>query len=286
MIAPSIPLWGRLGLLLLCGVSGATATYAALCSARLQRWTTQRIENLDAPLRRMLLPSYGSVILSAQISACLLAAGAALGLHLLPLLLVSVIVWPLPAAVIRFMQRRRCRRIEEKLDGFALALANATRATPSIGRALHLLRPTLTAPLDSEVEQALREMKVGSSAEQALLTMSWRVQSPVLDALLSNVLISRRVGGELPLVLETTASTLREMARLEGVLRTKTAQSRTQMWVMCCLPLMLVMAFDAVKPGYFDPLTRSPMGIMLLVMGTGLWVAAILLARKILAVEL
>ena len=42
----------------------------------------------------------------------------------------------------------------------------------------------------------------------------------------------RQVGGNLPKVLETTAHTLREMKRLEGVIRTKTADGRMQLWVI------------------------------------------------------
>lgn len=286
MIATGLSLWARLGLISSCGVAAGLVAYGVACSPELRERVLRYTQSLDAPLRRMLQPAYGSVLLASQIALGLGCAAAALLLHTLwPALLIALIM-PAPKMIIAYLQRRRCRRIEEKLDVFALALANATRATPSIGRALQLLLPTLTSPFEGEIEQVLREMKVGSSAEQALLTLSWRVQSPVLDALLSNVLVARRVGGELPVVLETTASTLREMARLEGVLRSKTAQSRAQLWVMCSLPILLVMAFDAAKPGYFDPLTHSAVGMALLLGAAVLWLSAILMARRILAVQL
>jgi hypothetical protein len=77
-----------------------------------------------------------------------------------------------------------------------------------------------------EVDLALKEMKVGSTLDQALLHMAARVGSRQLDSALSSILIGRQVGGNLPRVLETTAGTLREMRRLEGVVRTKTAGAR------------------------------------------------------------
>src|SRR4029078_11584582 len=79
-------------------------------------------------------------------------------------------------------------------------------------------------PIRSEVDLALKEMKVGSTLDQALLHMASRVGSRQLHYALSSILIGRQVGGNLPKVLETTATTLREMKRLEGVVRTKTAQ--------------------------------------------------------------
>ena len=48
----------------------------------------------------------------------------------------------------------------------------------------------------------------------------------------------------------------------------------------------LVMAFDAVKPGYFDVITQDAIGYVLLILAVCLWLAGILLARKILAVQL
>jgi tight adherence protein B len=149
-----------------------------------------------------------------------------------------------------------------------------------------MLQSSLPSPLDEETSHVLREMQVGSSLEQALLDFSWRVQSPALDALLSSVLIARRVGGSLPQVLEITANTLREMARLEGVLRSKTAQARAQMWVLGCLPPGIVLAFNTVRPGYFEPLTASPIGTLLLIAAIVLWLSAIMLARRILGVAL
>jgi tight adherence protein B len=278
----------RLSLIALVGLMVFAASYgfAQGANARAQSIATRYVDGIDAPLKRMLMPPRGHLVLTAQVAAIIGIVSAAVALRHPALAVVALIVLPLPKLVLTLLQKRRRELIESKLDGFALSLANATRATPSVGRELQMLQTTLPKPIDREVEQVLREMRVGSSLDQALLNFSWRVQSPSLDALLSAVLIARRIGGRLPDILETTASTLREMARLDGVLRAKTAEARMQVWVMAFFPLVVVFGFNAMSPGYFDAMTEQTLGLVMIAAAVVFWVAAILLARKIMAVEL
>ncbi len=47
------------------------------------------------------------------------------------------------------------------------------------------------------------------------------------------------------------------MARLQGVVRTKTAEGKAQLWVLAVFPALMLILFDTVSPGYFTPLTES-----------------------------
>jgi tight adherence protein B len=116
--------------------------------------------------------------------------------------------------------------------------------------------------------------------------MAGRVQSPKLDAALASLLIGRQIGGNLTQILETTAATLREMSRLQGVVRSKTAEGKSQLFVLALFPALLVFLFDWIKPNYFAPLTDSLVGALIGIMAIVLWAASILLARKVLMVEL
>ena len=176
--------------------------------------------------------------------------------------------------------------IESKLDGFILALANALKATPSLGNALEYVEPLLPPPLDDEIRLALKEMRVGTTLEQALLNMSARIQSVELDATFTGLLIARQVGGELPKILETTAGTLREMTRLQGVVRTKTAEGKVQLFVVALFPAGVLFGFDLLSPGFFDPLTGGASGLFIIGTCVALWVVALVIARKVLSIDL
>ena len=79
---------------------------------------------------------------------------------------------------------------------------------------------------------------------------------------------------------------LREMQRLEGVVRTKTAEGKAQLYVLAVFPAGITYALHKLSPGYFDPLTENLIGYIVLSLAIALWIGSILMARKILNVDI
>src|SRR5262249_52556520 len=151
----------------------------------------------------------------------------------------------------------RIEALELQVDSFLLAYANALKAIPNPAAALLTVVTVIKDPMRFEIDRVLKEMKVGASLEQALNGMSLRLKNRTLDSALSAILIGMQVGGDLPGVLATTAAALREMQRLDGVVKTKTAEGKAQLWVLAAFPFALIYLFNAVEPGYFEPLQQS-----------------------------
>src|ERR1700742_4887432 len=107
-----------------------------------------------------------------------------------------------------------------------------------------------------------------------------------LDATFASILIGRKVGGDLGKILETTAATLREMARLHGVVRSKTADGKAQLVTLVMMPVVIVFVFDLVSDGYFQPLVQSVGGFIVIAIAFGLWASSIVVARAVLKVDL
>ena len=191
-----------------------------------------------------------------------------------------------PTMWVKNKRQKRLREIDEQLDGFMLALANALKATPSIGAAFQSLVHVTRPPFSQEIDLAVKEIKVGSTLEQSLLSMATRIGSRQVDSALSAILIGRKVGGSLPKVLEETAVALREMRRLEGVVRTKTAEAKAQLWIIAALPFALFYAAEKFSPGYFLPLMGSMTGYIVIAGCIGAWLAAIIIARNMLRVDI
>jgi tight adherence protein B len=241
---------------------------------------------LERKLRLMFIWTSGDTIAAAQAAAIAALAALAVLIKLPYWYAFAVLVAVTPAVVIERMRRQRVEAIDQQLDGFLLALANALKATPSLGDAFSSVQRLIPPPLQQEVELAVKEMRVGSTLDQAVLFMAGRIGSRQVDSALSALLIGRQIGGNLPKILDTTASSLREMARLEGVVRTKTAEGKAQLWVLALFPLVLMVAFNSVKEGYFDPLTQSVTGYAIIVIGVLFWIASLVTARKILDVDI
>lgn len=277
--------WAGIGLIAL---GMFIALWAAVSDEQgaLRRYWQTYVVFLERKLRLLFIWTPGHVIATGQLVAIfgvlLLAALVGLPYWYAFIALIAI----MPAVYIERLRRQRVEQIEQQLDGFLMALGNALKATPSLGDAFISVQKLIAPPLRQEIELAVKEMRVGSTLEQALLLMAGRIGSRQVDSALSAVLIGRQIGGNLPKILETTASTLREMARLEGVVRTKTAEGKMQLWVLACFPLVLVLGFSAVKPDYFDSLTQSFTGYVVIAAALAFWLASLVTARNILNVDL
>jgi tight adherence protein B len=272
-----------------CATGGLASLAFGLATFRdsaLHRAYFRYVADLERRLRLLLREERPEHIVWAQALALAVVIALVLVTHRWILLALLPAVALAPRLVLERMRRTRVARIEQKLDGFVVALANALRASPSAGRALAMIQPVTPPPLDREIDLLLREMRVGSTLEQALANLSARVRSFQLDAAMSALLIGRQTGGNVPAILDGAAQTLREISRLQGVLRSKTAEGRAQASVLAVAPGVLVFAFDFASPGYFRPLTESLVGASIMMLAIGMWTVSVIMTRRIMAVEL
>ncbi len=252
----------------------------------LTRYYRQYIASLNRHLRLLFLSGSGERI--AAIQLVLAAVMTGLGMWLaIPYWYAGVALVALgPSIHLQRKRKEHISKLEAQVDGFILGLANALKTVPSPSAAVASLAPILPAPMQQEIDRLLKEMRVGSSLEQALLNMTGRLRSTELDAALSSLLIGLQVGGNLPHVLETTAATIREMNRLQGVVKTKTAEARAQLWVLAVFPFVISYIFVLVDPEYFTPLQTTFVGSLITGVALILWLAALLVARRVLKVDL
>ncbi|MDQ3031025.1 MAG: type II secretion system F family protein [Myxococcota bacterium] len=250
-----------------------------------RRWS-QYVAELDSEVRFQLLKTTGQKIALGQLA----------GIAALPFVAIlmddTLFLFGIPFVAIGplFWLRRnhdiRVRLLEENLDGWLLMLANALKASPSLGEAIQSSAKLMRAPFSEELDLVIKEMKLGTPLDQAVLNMSARIKSRIISSSLATILVGRQTGGDLPQILEQSASTLREMARLEGVVRTKTAEGKMQAIVLGLIPFVLLAALHQVDNNWLTPLFESWMGNVVIIIATSLWLAAIFLARKILTVNI
>lgn len=281
------PLLGKYGGLVLVVLGVGWTVYAALAGDTiLTRYYRQYTAHLDRSLRLLFMKGSGARIASVQIGAGVLVTlvGASFDVPYWYALVAAIAFLP-----VQHLSRKRSehiKRLEGQLDTLILGLANSLKTVPSPAAALQAIVPVLPLPMRLEIDRLLREMRIGSTLEQALLNMSARLKSPDLDNALSAVLIGLQVGGNLPMVLENTAATIREMNRLEGVVRTKTSEARAQLWVLALFPFVICFAFTMLDPLYFTPLQLTFVGNLITAIALLLWLGSLLTARKILKVDL
>jgi len=240
---------------------------------------------LEAEVRFLFMQTTGAKIARNQIFGALALAAAAFGLEDPIFLILIPALALLPLYVLKRRHDERVVKIEAQLDSWLLILANALKATPSLGEAVSASAKIMRPPFSQELDLLLKEVQLGTPFDQAVINMSNRIGSRLVSGALATILVGRTTGGELPKILEDSAATLREMQRLEGVVRTKTAEGKSQAYVLGAIPFVLIGAIHLIDPHWLRPLTETTMGYGVIIVATLLWVAAIFAARKILAVD-
>jgi len=249
-------------------------------------WLARYVAALDRNLRYLQARVEARRLLRYQAAT----AGAALVLAL-----ICGCVWPTFLATVAllvpriFVQRlceERTTRIEQQLDGMLLALSNALEANPSLGEAIASAAALMPAPMGEELSLVLNQHRLGSPLDRCLTEFGERARSTVVSTAVATIRIARNAGGNLGETLEASAASLREMARLEGVVRTKTAEGRAQSLLIAAVPGPLVWMLHGLDPHLFDPLWETTRGHVVVAIAVALWITALLSARKILAVDI
>jgi tight adherence protein B len=255
-------------------------------SAPARRWLSQHERELANKLRFLRARLTAKRLLLGQGLVSLMSLIAAAGWQEPTLLAVLIPVLFLPSVLIEQRVAKRASTVEEQIEAWLNAVANALRASPSLGEAMTSSIALVPAPLSEEVDVLVKEYELGTPLDRALDHLAARVPSKTLAGTTLALKVARRTGGNLPAMLESAAVALRELARLEGVVRTKTAEGKAQAFVIGAIPVPLVLLVRWSDPHFFDPLFGTFTGKLVIAGALALWALAILVARKILQVDI
>jgi tight adherence protein B len=235
-----------------------------------------RFLRLRAPASRMVV---GQLVVGLMVGACGLLQNSPVPLILFP------IIGFAPKFRLDMLVAKRVADIEAQIEPWLVAVANALKASPSLGEAVASSATLLPAPMSEEIDLLVKEYELGTSLDRALEQFAERICSKTLSGAVLALQVARNSGGNLPEMLENASAALRELARLEGVVRTKTAEGKAQAFVIGAIPLPMVAGIHWMDNHFFDPLFTTFAGKLVIGVAVALWATAILLATKILAVD-
>ena len=73
---------------------------------------------------------------------------------------------------------------------------------------------------------------------------------------------------------------------LDAMIRAKTAEGKAQVMLLSAFPVFPIFAFSAVSDNYLEPLTTTVPGYVVTLLAVACWAGSIILARKIMAMNL
>ncbi len=204
-----------------------------------------------------------------------------------PTMLLALPVWAvIPSMLLEKERSKKTAQLSEQLASWLTVLANSLKSSPNILDALDASTRLVEAPLRDEVDLLVKEVRLGEHLDRAMHQSAERMSSPLYSSVMTTLLVARRSGGNLPKILDESSDTLREMERLAGVVRTKTAEGRAQTFVLAVLPFVMVGALQKVDPTMVPKLAESGLGQVILGASVALWLGSVALAYRIVQVDI
>jgi tight adherence protein B len=145
-----------------------------------------------------------------------------------------------------------------------MGMGNALRAGHSLPAALELIAREMDNPMGQEMRLVVQEMRIGVPMEEALLHLQTRMPSEDLDILITSIIISRELGGNLAEIFDNIAHTIRERHRIEGKIAALTAQGKLQGAVVSMLPILIGFFLHLTSPRLMQGMLHDWVGWLLL----------------------
>jgi tight adherence protein B len=244
-----------------------------------ERWANESLRILYSPLRaRQFALRHVAAVAGGA------ALGVVLGSPLLAVALAALGVW-LPAAWLARERVQRRRALDAQLDASLQSMANTILVTQNLEDAFATIAQHFAPPIAQEADILVKQVRLGTPMDEALRDFGTRCRSRNVDAIVTALTVGQKTGGELPKVLETTATVLRETLRVEGVMETKTSEGKAQVVVMGIMPFVFGGALQAIDPEWMRPLFNDPIGWGVLAFACALEAVGLIMVRRLTRLE-
>lgn len=191
----------------------------------------------------------------------------------------------LPKWYLKKKQNSRMAKFNQGLPDMLTTVIGSLRAGFSFPQALKSVTEESESPIKDEMETVLKEMQYGSSLEDSLNSLKERMPSEDLDLMIQAILIQRQVGGNLATVLDKIVETIRDRTKIQGQIKTLTAQGKLSGIVIALLPLILGLFIYIIDPEYIGTLFSHPIGIGLILAAVVSGIIGFILIKKVTTIE-
>ena len=198
---------------------------------------------------------------------------------------IAIIGFVIPPFWVQKERKKRQQEFNKQLGESLVIMNNCIKAGFSFQQAMESIAKDMPPPISKESAKTIREMHYGVSQKDALNHMVDRVKNRDLDLLVSAILTSAQVGGNLSDILEIIASTLRDRIRIKQEVRVLTAQGRVSGIVIGLLPVFILLALMVINPEYFALFFTTKTGKIMLAVSAVMEAIGFAVINKIVDIE-
>jgi tight adherence protein B len=161
---------------------------------------------------------------------------------------------------LRWYTARQKKQLQQALPEFCDLIAASLQSGSSLRTAIVRAEQSIDGPLQQELHQLLRDIRLGHSTDQAFAFWADRSQSASVQDLAFCVRLSVQTGGNLSEALIRIGESFRQQIALEAKAAALTAQGRLQALIMLAMPPLLFLATSMLDPFVADFFLQTPLG--------------------------
>jgi tight adherence protein B len=197
----------------------------------------------------------------------------------------GILGWFVPRLWLTRRQSARLKAFNNQLGDTIGLMSNSLRSGLSLVQSMEMISREAEPPIAEEFRRVVREIGLGVGPQEALLHLGRRVDSDDLELLITAILVQFEIGGNLSRILDSIANTIRERVKLQGEIRTLSAQGRMSGYILSGMPAAIGGLLMLIAPSYMGALfTPGPWIALPAIAVTGV-VMGSLVIRKLVAIE-
>jgi tight adherence protein B len=190
-----------------------------------------------------------------------------------------------PIGTIYYLRGVRLKKLSNQLPDALGMLSQSLRAGHSLPTGIELVASELPDPIGLEFRRVHIEQQLGVKLEVALDHMAERVDLLDYRMFVSAVHIQRQTGGDLTEIMDRLAAVIRDRIKLLGQVRALTAEGRLSGWILCAIPMVLLMFILRLNPKHALMLFHSSWGQLFLAAGVVMQITGMILIRRIVNIK-
>jgi tight adherence protein B len=250
------------------------------------RFLARRRETAETMARRLHLakPSRMAVFGAPLVGVLVFLVFTLLGMWIFGVA-VGFFAYKLLDAMPKVSLKTRAQKFEEQLVDALIGMSNGLKAGMSLPQAVEQVARDMPPPLSQEFGRILREYNHGKTIEQAFEDAGKRLDSRNFNLTILAFHAGKQQGGNLAVVFEKIAASIREIYRLEEHIKTISTEGRSSARFMTFMPLVFLALLFFMDSASMMLLFTDPIGLGILTVVLLFNVIGHLWIRRILDVD-
>jgi tight adherence protein B len=214
-----------------------------------------------------------------------LAGGSVWLLHLLAswpvTIAAAVLLWfVMVRSLFAWELGRYQARLLRQLPDTIQLIVSATRAGLPVTESFRAISEEMQSPTREEFLQVSREMALGSTPDEALLSLHKRTKVTEYAILAVTIGVQARSGGRLAETIQNLAETIRDRLAITARAKALAGEAKVSAIIMCILPVLAGLLLSVVNPKHMGVLFHDPRGLHMFSIGVVMLLLGIVTMRQ------